>query len=72
MVNTMTERETLSKAIGHAHELGRIVACKRNLTEHEQSMADLGIRSLLGVLYSRLNEIETPTRNLPANIKSDY
>lgn len=68
----MTELEMLRKALTEAHELGRILALNPQLNREHQLRAEISVRTLLGLLYTRLNNSDTPQAKLPANIKSDY
>lgn len=68
----ITELEMLRGAITEAHELGRILVANPYLPVQDQVRVEKSVRTLLGLLYTRLNETELPPVKLPSNIKSDY
>lgn len=68
----MTEIELIRKALTEAHELGRILALNPHLSKEYQMRTEISVRTLLSLLYTRLNEIDAPQQKLPNNIKSDY
>lgn len=68
----MTELEMLRKALTEAHELGRILVANPHLRVEDRVRVEKSIRTLLSLLYTRLNEADVPQAKLPANIKSDY
>ena len=68
----MSELEMLRKAITEAHELGRILVANPHLKVEDQVRVEKSIRTLLSLLYTRLNEADLPQAKLPTNIKSDY
>jgi hypothetical protein len=68
----MTELEMLRKALTEAHELGRILVANPHLRVEDQVRVEKSIRTLLSLLYTRLNEADVPQAKLPATIKSDY
>ena len=68
----MTELEMIRKALSEAHELGRILVANPHLKVEDQVKVEKSVRTLLSLLYTRLNEIDTPQKKLPATIKSDY
>ncbi len=68
----MTELYLIRKALSEAHELGRILVANPHLRVEDQVKVEKSIRTLLSLLYTRLNEIDVNQAKLPANIKSDY
>lgn len=68
----MTELEMIRAALAEAHELGRILALNPQLNDEYKTRSEKSIRTLLSLLYTRLNEIDVNQAKLPANIKSDY
>ena len=68
----MTELEMLRKAISEAHELGRILVANPHLKVEDQVKVEKSIRTLLSLLYTRLNVVDVRQAKLPTNIKSDY
>ena len=68
----MTELEMLRKALTEAHDLGRILVANPHLKIQDQARVEKSIRTLLSLLYTRLNEVDLPQAKLPTNIKSDY
>ena len=67
-----TELDSLRTAISETYTLGRIVVANPNLTEEQRSQGEQAVRTLLSLLFKRLNKIEHAPAVLPANIKSDY
>lgn len=67
----MTELEMIRAALTEAHELGRILALNPQLDKQYQMCTEISIRTLLSLLYTRLNEIDLPQKKLD-NFKSDY
>ena len=67
-----TELDSLRTAISETYTLGRIVVANPNLTEEQRSQGEQAVRTLLSLLFKRLNKIEHTPAVLPANIKSDY
>jgi RNase H-fold protein (predicted Holliday junction resolvase) len=67
-----TELDLLRTAISETYTLGRIVVANPNLTEEQRSQGEQAVRTLLSLLFKRLNKIEHAPAVLPANIKSDY
>lgn len=67
----MTELEMIRAALTEAHELGRILALNPQLDKQYQMRTEISIRTLLSLLYTRLNEIDLPQKKLD-NFKSDY
>ena len=68
----MTELEMIRAALSEAHELSRILALNPQLNDEYKTRSEKSVRHLLSLLYTRLNELDTPHEKLPANIKSDY
>ena len=68
----MTELEMIRQALAEAHELSRILALNPQLNDEYKARSEKSVRTLLGLLYTRLNELDAPHERLPANIKSDY
>ena len=68
----MTELDMLRKAISEAHELGRILVANPHLKLEDQVKVEKSIRTLLSLLYTRLNAVDVQQERLPATIKSDY
>jgi len=68
----MTELEMLRAALSEAHELGRILALNPQLNDEYKTRSEKSVRTLLSLLYTRLNALDAPHERLPANIKSDY
>ena len=68
----MTELEMIRKALTEAHELGRILALNPQLSKEHQMRTEISVRTLLSLLYTRLNEIDVHQPKLPTDIKSDY
>jgi hypothetical protein len=68
----MTELETIRAALAQAHELAHVVVANPQMSEDYRRRAELSVRTLLGILYSRLGEVEQTPQRLPDNIKSDY
>lgn len=68
----MTEIEMIRKALSEAHELGRILVANPHLKVEDQARVEKSIRTLLSLLYTRLNDVDVPQPKLPVNIKSDY
>ena len=68
----MTELDMLRKAISEAHELGRILVANPHLKVEDQVKVEKSIRTLLSLLYTRLNAVDVQQERLPATIKSDY
>jgi len=68
----MTELEMIRAALSEAHELGRILALNPQLSDEYKTRSEKSVRTLLSLLYTRLQEVDTPQEKLPANIKSDY
>lgn len=67
-----TELDCVKKAITETYTLGRIVVANPNLTDSERKQGEQAVRTLLSVLFKRLDKIEHTPAVLPANIKSDY
>ncbi len=59
-------------ALSEAHELSRILALNPQLNDEYKSRSEKSVRTLLSLLYTRLNALDAPHEKLPANIKSDY
>ena len=70
--NMKTELDSLRTAISETYTLGRIVVANPNLTDCERKQGEQAVRTLLSLLFKRLNKIEHAPAVLPANIKSDY
>ena len=68
----MTELDMIRNALTEAHELGRILVANPHLRVEDQVKVEKSIRTLLSLLYTRLNEADVPQEKLPTNIKSDY
>jgi len=68
----MTELKMIQKALTEAHELAHILIASPHLKIEDQVRVEKSIRTLLSLLYTRLNEIDVNQVKLPANIKSDY
>lgn len=68
----MTELDMIRRALTEAHELGRILVANPHLKVEDQVKVEKSVRTLLSLLYTRLNEIDSPQPKLPTNIKSDY
>ena len=68
----MTELEMIRAALTEAHELSRILALNPQLNDEYKARSEKSVRTLLSLLYTRLNALDTPHERLPANIKSDY
>ena len=68
----MTELEMIRAALSEAHELGRILALNPQLNDEYKSRSEKSVRTLLSLLYTRLNALDAPHEKLPPNIKSDY
>ncbi len=68
----MTELEMIRAALSEAHELSRILALNPQLDDEYKSRSEKSVRTLLSLLYTRLNALDAPHEQLPANIKSDY
>ena len=68
----MTELDMLRKAITEAHELGRVLVANPHLKIEDQVEVEKSVRTLLSLLYTRLNVVDVRQAKLPANIKSDY
>jgi len=68
----MTELEMIRAALTEAHELARILALNPQLNDEYKTRSEKSVRTLLSLLYTRLNVLDTPHERLPANIKSDY
>ena len=68
----MSELSTIRHSLTLAHEISRIVALNQGLDEISRVRSERACRELLAVLYTRLNQLETPRSSLPDNIKSDY
>ena len=68
----MTELEMIRAALTEAHELSRILALNPQLNDECKTRSEKSVRTLLSLLYTRLNALDAPHEKLPANIKSDY
>ncbi len=68
----MTELEMIRAALAEAHELSRILALNPQLNDEYKTRSEKSVRTLLSLLYTRLNALDAPHEKLPANIKSDY
>ena len=62
----------IRQALAEAHELSRILALNPQLNDEYKLRSEKSVRTLLSLLYTRLNELDAPHERLPANIKSDY
>ena len=67
-----TELDCVRQAITEAYTLGRIVVANPNLSDEERQKGERAVRTLLSLLFTRLNRIEHSPAVLPKNIKSDY
>jgi hypothetical protein len=67
----MTELEMIRAALAEAHELGRILALNPQLNDEYKTRSEKSVRTLLSLLYTRLNDVDVPQKKLD-NFKSDY